>query len=152
MKIKIKLKEGGKLPCKATSGAVAYDAYVRDYEVLDGGLIKYYLGFSTEIPDGYRGIIAARSSLSNTIFCIPNGYGIVDCDYRGEYQFRIRPILDLNSNQFLMEDIVKSSIPYQIGDRCCQIYFEKVDVPIFDVVSELSETDRGEGGFGSTKK
>lgn len=149
MKINIKLEEGGKKPIKATKGS-DYDCYVRDYEITKEGLVIYYLGFSVEIPSSHRGLILPRSGISNTIYTSTPSVGNVDSDFRGEVQFRIKPIVDLHNREFFSEDIVKSTLPYKKGDRCCQIIFEKKENVVFEIVDKLSDTDRGEGGFNST--
>lgn len=73
-----------------------------------------------------------------------NSPGIVDSDYRGEWMMRISP---LNGR------LDENGLPFTIGERCCQIYFEKMDdVEMVEVVEELSDTVRNTGGFGSTGK
>lgn len=149
MKLKINLVEGGKLPEKMTEGS-ELDCYVRKYEIADSGQITYWLGFKLEFPYEYRCKIAPRSGLSKSIFVMQNSEGIGDADFRGEYSFKIRPLLDLRNNEFFAKQIAESSIPYNVGDRCCQIYFEKKEEVEMDIVDTLSETERGDGSYGHT--
>ena len=67
----------------------------------------------------------------------------VDEDYRGEWRVRFRYI---GNRKYFIQG------PYQIGDKICQIYFERVNDVEFEEVEELSDTKRGDGGFGSTGK
>ena len=143
-----------RMPEKALPDAAAYDAFVSQIVVNPDGLIRYKLGFRTEIPSGYKGTIVPRSSLTNTLFVMQNGEGVVDSDYRGEWEFRIRPMYpDWTARGLSGETIGAYSwryMPYNIGDACCQIYFEKEVKVFFNLCDELSETERGEGGFGHT--
>lgn len=74
-----------------------------------------------------------------------NSFGVIDADYRGEWMamFTQIPVP-------LERHWGTTSFPYNIGDRVAQIYFEQVTPISFDVVSELEQSERGEGGFGST--
>ena len=71
-----------------------------------------------------------------------NSIGIIDADYRGEWMVVFR----------CLGDMVWETIPYGVGDRCAQIYFEQITPFEMEEVQELSDTERGEGGFGSTGK
>ena len=153
--IKIKKVEGlySKLPAKQTEGASCYDAYAREVEVRPDGLIIYRLGFETEIPPHMEGIVIARSNLTKHPFVMANGIGEIDSDFRDEWEFRIRPLVDRPSG-FHPESIgtfSRKHMPYYPGDRCCQIKFKKKDEVELVEVDELSETKRA-GGFGSTKQ
>lgn len=133
--IKINVLGAGRLPTKGTELAGCYDLYVRHLEVEDGK-VKYYLGIKTELPEGYDAIIMPRSSIHKMNLKLSNSVGYIDNDYRGEWMA-----------VFYTE---KNSKLYEIGDRCCQFrLIEKIPFA-FEPVSELSETKRGEGGFGST--
>ncbi len=99
------------------------------------------LGFKTEIPKGYKGIIVPRSNLTKFSWVLNNSFGVIDADYRGEWMAIFTPII--NGGPI-------PEFPYSVGDRVAQIYFEEVLPISFDVVSELEKSERGEGGFGST--
>lgn len=140
-----KLSSNVKLPVKGSEGAACYDAYARDI-TFDHGTNSaiIHLGFATEIPKGWKGVIVPRSSFTKSGWIMANSPGIVDSDYRGEWMMRISP---LNGR---LDD---NGLPFTIGERCCQIYFEKMDdVEMVEVVEELSDTVRNTGGFGSTGK
>lgn len=96
------------------------------------------LGFSMEIPQGFEAQIRARSGLAikNGISVI-NGIGTIDSDYRGEVS-----VLLVNFGE---EDFEISH-----GMRIAQMVFAKFEKPNFEIVSEVSQSQRGSGGFGST--
>ncbi len=68
--------------------------------------------------------------------------GIIDADYRGEWMMVLRTT----------GSVIYDALPFEIGERCGQIYFEKVGDIEMEEVDELSDTARGTGGFGSTGK
>lgn len=138
-KIKIKLFDGGKLPDYKTSGAVCADCYTRLDEqkiVIPAGSRKLVpLGFAVELPYGYELVIRPRSGFtSKGIDC---SIGTIDADYRGEVMACV-----INT---LADDLV-----IQNGERICQMAIRQVPEFEFEIVDELSETERGKCGFGST--
>jgi len=135
-----KLSTSTKLPVKGSLDAACFDVYANSITFKDGKAI-YGLGFATEIPKGYRGVIAPRSSLSKHPWVMANSIGIIDGDYRGEWMMVLAP---------LNGDITTSALPYGVGERCCQIYFEPVLDVEFIQTKDLEDTNRGTGGFGST--
>lgn len=104
---------------------------------------EYGLGFSTEIPLGYKGIIVPRSSISNYDLVMPNSPAQIDRGYSGEWKVRLKEL----SEKPLHERKI-----YDVGDKIAQIFFEEVVLYHFTEVTDLAETSRGEGGFGSTDK
>lgn len=149
MNVKIKLIEDGKLPVKGSEHAACLDCYARKIEIQNDGMVICHLGFATEIPEGYKGVVAARSNITKTGWVLANGIGVVDSDYRNEWQARFRPI----PQRFLdTVEFFNNTFPYKVGERICQIYFEKVLDFKFEKVDNLNDTDRGLGGFGSTGK
>jgi len=142
LKIKLqKVTEDARMPIKGSEHAAAYDVYAHSITTSENGKVKVGLGFKTEIPKGYKGIIVPRSNLTKFRWVLNNSYGVIDADYRGEWM-AIFTLIDNND--------VNDTFPYNIGDRVAQIYFEEVLPISFDVVPELEQTERGEGGFGST--
>jgi dUTP pyrophosphatase len=99
--------------------------------------IDYGTGLAFEIPINHVGLLFPRSSVSKTGLMLANSVGVIDSDYRGEIRFRFKKV-DIKGSE------------YNIGDRVGQLVV--VPIPSIDLhlVSELSDTDRGEGGFGST--
>ena len=141
MKVKIKLIKGGKMPEFKTDGAVCLDCYARIampfVSIPANSRCLVNLGFAMELPKGYEAVIRPRSGLSKE--GIDVAIGTIDWDYRGE----VKACLINNT-------IGPRSI--NNGERICQIAIRKVPEIELEVVSELSETNRGENGFGSTGK
>ena len=144
LKIKFqKLTEDTRMPIKGSESAGAYDVYAHSI-TSENGKVKVGLGFKTEIPKGYKGIIVPRSNLTKYHWVLNNSFGIIDADYRGEWM----AIFTAIPGKEFADDY--QNFPYGIGDRVAQIYFEEVLPVSFDVVPELEQSERGEGGFGST--
>lgn len=103
--------------------------------------VEYGTGLAIEIPEGYVGLIFPRSSVTNTGLMLKNSVGVIDSGYRGEIKFRFQ-MVDF-SNQFAI---------YNVGDKIGQMII--LPYPqIFLVESDvLKESERGEGGYGSTGK
>jgi len=141
LKIKLqKVTEDARMPIKGSEHAAAYDVYAHSITSEVNGKVKVGLGFKTEIPKGYKGIIVPRSNLTKFHWVLNNSYGVIDADYRGEWMAIFTSL----------SSVYDGSFPYNVGDRVAQIYFEEVLPISFDVVPELEQSDRGEGGFGST--
>jgi dUTP pyrophosphatase len=102
--------------------------------------ITYGLGIALEIPEGFVGLVFPRSSIRNTELTLSNSVGVIDSGYRGELQATFNKSNGLDS------------ISYKVGERVCQIMI--IPHPIIELteVDELSTTERGTGGFGSTGK
>lgn len=101
-------------------------------------IIVYHTGLSVEIPEGYFGALVPRSSISNKSIILTNCIGVIDAGYRGEIVAKFR-----NTS-----DVVPSV--YKEGERFAQLLILPVPNVQFEEAETLSETDRGEGGFGST--
>jgi len=145
MKVSFKpLSEDFVLPKKGSSSASCFDCVATSVKYLGDDLFEYGLGFSTEFSEpGWKGVIVPRSSFTKSDFVMQNSPAQIDEDYRGEWRVRFRFIGNVNH-------IIQK--PYQLGERICQIYFEKVNDVELEIVDELIETERGGGGFGSTGK
>jgi dUTP pyrophosphatase len=146
LKIKLqKVTEDARMPIKGTADAACYDVYAHSITVSNDGKVTVGLGFKTEIPKGYKGIIVPRSNLTKYFWVLNNSFGVIDSDYRGEWMAIFTPVP-------ILSGIVSgtTSFPYGVGDRVAQIYFEEVLPISFDVVPELEQSVRGEAGFGST--
>lgn len=142
LKIKLqKVTEDARMPIKGSEHAAAYDVYAHSITSTENGKVKVGLGFKTEIPKGYKGILVPRSNLTKFRWVLNNSYGVIDSDYRGEWM-AIFTLIDNND--------VNDTFPYAVGDRVAQLYFEEVLPVSFEVVPELESSERGEGGFGST--
>jgi len=149
LKIKLqKVTEDARMPIKGTADAACYDVYAHSITSKEDGKIVVGLGFKTEIPKGYKGVIVPRSNLTKHFWVLNNSFGVIDSDYRGEWMavFTSIPVL-VNTHDI---HVGSTAFPYGVGDRVAQIYFEEVLPISFDVVPELEQSDRGELGFGST--
>lgn len=127
-------------PSRKTEGAYAWDLYCPEEVTIvgDGCGIIIPLGIAVEVPPDNALFIALRSSTGAiTPLRLSNSLGIIDSDYRGE----IGMILDnLSPGEYNIEK----------GQRICQCYLAHGTITSFVEVDELSDTERGTGGFGST--
>ena len=105
--------------------------------------ITYGTGLAMEIRDGFVGLVFPRSSIRKYDLALTNCVGVIDSGYRGEIQATFKKTNWLKGNE---------SEKYQIGDRIAQIIIIPHPQIEFDEVNELSDSERGEGGFGSTGK
>ena len=95
-------------------------------------------GIAVAIPAGHVGLLIARSSLAvKKAMTLANGVGVIDADYRGEIQV---PIVTTDGCHNLI----------QAGTRIAQLIILPIALPTVEVVTELPDTARGNGGFGST--
>ena len=147
----IKPVHGGKIPEKKSAGAAAWECYARmDTLVFNGKTYKIPLGFALAMPEGVFATLIPRSSMGlKTDLIMANGQGLIDSDYRGEVCAIYRAI---NLERDFCSYLPDSDI--HIGDRIAQIYFnEPVNlVVVYEFPEEIKDTERGEGGFGSTGK
>ena len=129
------------IPMYATDGSAGFDFYtIIDTVVWEGETQLIRTGLSMEIPVGYELQIRPRSGLSlSTKLRVANSPGTIDSDYRGEIKIIIENIGD---NEVLINQ----------GDRIAQGVLCKVPQANFIEVDKLDETERGDGGFGSTDK
>lgn len=138
-----KLDENAIIPTRGSDNAAGYDLYNNgsgDLIILPGDTANIHTGISVELPNGYYGAIAARSGLACKSGLRPaNCVGIIDSDYRGELIVCLR------------NDTKK---PQVIGarERVAQLLLLPYQTMDFVEVDNLSDTERGEGGFGSTGK
>lgn len=140
MKIKIqKLNPNAVIPEYKKDGDAGLDLVATEIlEKEDLNIIEYKTGLALEIPKGYVGLIFPRSSISKYDLHLSNAVGIIDSGYRGEISLRFSP----DAKAFLKL--------YNVGDRIGQIIILPYPEVLFEEVQELTETTRGEGGFGST--
>ena len=141
-KIKIKLmRKSSKSPTYASCGAAGADIYADIAEVIEIPPHRTELissGFAIEIPMGYCGLVYPRSGMASKRGLAPaNKVGVIDSDYRGEVMVAMH-----NHSDFF-------ALVYP-GERIAQLVIAPVLTPGFEVCDELSDTVRGEGGFGST--
>ncbi len=142
MEINIKLlNENAKVPTKGSEYAAGYDLYAAtdyDIEIAPHSTVKIGTGISVELPNGTFGAIFARSGLATKKGLRPaNCVGVCDSDYRGEY------IVPMHNDTDEVMTIAS-------GERIAQLIVMPFVGIEFNIVDELTETKRGDGGFGST--
>lgn len=137
--MKIKLEPNGTKPTRADQGAAGYDLYAADnYTIYPNEVVKVSCGVAMEIPEGVVGLLFARSGLGiNKRITPSNAVGVIDSSFRGVVTAALQ---NLSQDEFKITR----------GDRVAQMVFVQYKSYNFEVVEELSETSRGEGGFGST--
>ena len=143
MKVKIKkLNENAVVPKYAKLGDAGMDFSATSRSFDDNENIVYGTGLAVEIPEGYVGLLFPRSSNAKTDLYLTNHVGVIDSGYRGEIMFKFRKS---NSNKSYGESRI-----YEIGDRVGQLIIIPYPAIEFEEVEELSSTERGTGGFGSS--
>ncbi len=141
-KIKVKLlRPGAHLPTYGSASAAGADLYAcleAPVTIAPGQTKKIPTGIAMEIPVGYAGFLYTRSSLGTKRGLAPaNKVGVIDSDYRGEF------LVFLHNHGTEAQTIAH-------GERVGQIVIAPVYTPGFQEAEELSDTQRGAGGFGST--
>lgn len=143
MQVKIKkLNPYAVIPTHSKPGDAGFDlTAISCYYDDDKDYYCYGTGLAMEIPDGYYGAIVPRSSIRKTEAIMQNTPGTIDSGYRGEIMvtFKTR----------YKNDKLR---PFRLGERIAQIIFKKYEEVEFIESDELSETERGTGGHGSTGK
>ena len=142
LQVKIKkLSEKAILPTYGSpysAGADLYACIDEDIIVEPGKTVFVKTGLAMEIPVGFAAFIYARSGLASKRGLAPaNKVGVIDCDYRGEV------MVALHNHSETSQTVAK-------GERIAQLVITPYVVADFEEADELSETVRGEGGFGST--
>jgi dUTP pyrophosphatase len=136
-----KLSPGAKLPTYGSAEAAGADLYAcleQPVTVAPGETVWIPTGIALEIPKGCAGLVYARSGLSCKRGLAPaNKVGVIDSDYRGE----LVVVLHNHGN---------SPQRVEHGERIAQMVITPVLTPAYEEVKELSSSDRGTGGFGST--
>lgn len=138
MEIKIKrLETSAKLPTYASSGDAGMDLFSLEPIVIQPGeRVQVRTGIAMEIPHGYVGLIWDKSGLSHRHGLKTLG-GVVDAGYRGEV---LVGVINLGTEP----------IEFEAGHKVAQMLIQKVELTTIVEADSLSETERGEGGFGST--
>ena len=140
-----KLHEDAIVPTYATTGSACFDLYAVEVEentrLINGKPQTFRTGLSFEIPAGYVMLVFSRSGHGFTYSTrLSNCVGIIDSDYRGEVMVR------------LIRDTDSTTSPnfFNSGDRIAQAMLLPIEQVAFTVVDELTETERADGGFGSS--
>ena len=130
-----RLHDDAVIPSRANEGDAGIDLVATSLtKTLD--YWEYGIGIALEIPTHMVGLVFPRSSISDTHQCLRNSVGVIDSGYRGEIKLRMSVP---DNDQF-----------YKVGDKVGQLIV--VDCPLVKIVEseELSGSERGEGGFGSS--
>ncbi len=141
MLVKIKkLSELAVIPTYASDGDAGMDLVATSLISETDSQITFGIGLALEIPKGFVGLVFPRSSIRKTDLQLSNSVGVIDSGYRGELQATFRKEKGVLSKK------------YEVGERIAQIMIIPYPPIEFEEVEELNNTERGEGGFGSTGK
>ena len=141
MKVRIKkINQNAVIPTYAKDGDAGMDLVATRIISNTTFDVSYGTDLAMEIPNGFVGLIFPRSSIRKYELALSNSVGVIDSGYRGELQATFKKTNGLDS------------LAYKVGDRIAQIMIIPHPPIEFNEVNELSDTERGEGGFGSTGK
>ncbi len=154
-----KIHNNAVIPTKAHASDAGFDLTATSRTIDEQGNIVYGTGLAFEIPEGYAGFIFPRSSISKKDLALTNAVGIVDCHYRGEvmakFKIAVRAWASNKRNadiQFRPDYGNPKYEVYEVGERIAQLVILPYPEVSFEQSDELSATDRGTGGYGSTGK
>jgi len=146
MQVKIKkLNPNAVIPSYAKNGDAGMDLVATKIINETNDDITYGTDIAMEIPEGFVGLIFPRSSIRKTYLQLSNSVGVIDSGYRGEIQATFKKVYSMHNFRNKVTD-------YKIGDRVMQIMIIPHPEIEFEEVEELNNTERGQGGFGSTGK
>ena len=141
MQVQVKrLDTNAVIPVKAHADDAGLDLTATSVKATDK-YIEYGTGLAVSIPKGYVGLLFPRSSISNSDLSLANSVGVVDAGYFGEIKLRFKKI-GLSDPYF--------SALYNVGDRIGQLIIMPIPAVTFDEVSDLGNSERAIGGFGSS--
>jgi dUTP pyrophosphatase len=154
VKIK-KLNENAVIPSYSKDGDAGMDLTAISKTFDSDGNVVYDTGLSFEIPKGYVGLLFPRSSNAKKDLVLTNSVGVLDSGYRGTVMFKYKPIDSLSYEEEFTEEAPDTDEDftikmYEVGERVGQIIILPYPTIEFEEVNELTETNRGTGGFGST--
>lgn len=136
-----KLNEQARLPYKATAGSAGVDLFAcmgENIVIMPDERQLIPTGIAVSIPEGFGGFVFPRSSTASKYgISLSNCVGVIDSDYRGELKIAV---INHGKEPFVINN----------GDRIAQLVILPVESAVYHFTGELSETVRGEGGFGST--
>ena len=147
MKVRIKkLYKDSILPTKAHATDAGFDLYAHNVMRDNQANLVYTTGVAMEIPQGYVGLIFPRSSISRKDLILTNCVGVIDSGYRGEISFKFKRVNFVEQQDGLLEN------DYLKGERIGQMIIMPYPEIEFVEVDELSDSERGDGGYGSSGK
>ncbi|NDB61217.1 dUTP diphosphatase [bacterium] len=133
-----KLHPNAVIPKYAKPGDAGLDLTAVEIINDEGFQVTYKTGLAFEIPLGYVGLIFPRSSVRNYQLSLSNCVGVIDSGYRGEVQFTFNKLAGIPSKK------------YEVGDRIGQMIIMPHPEVLLVEMENLSTTERGDGGFGSS--
>lgn len=149
MEVKIKkLHPDAVIPAYAKAGDAGMDLTAVSKYFDEYGNLCYGTGLAFEIPKGYVGLIFPRSSICKNQLLLSNSVGVIDSGYRGEVSFKFKPSSCFPSA--LYDADWEQNGAYKVGDRIGQMIIMPYPHIEFVGVDELSETERGTTGYGSS--
>lgn len=151
MKVNIKkLHKDAIIPNYAKHGDAGLDLTAVNKSYDEHGNVCYGTGLAFEIPTGFVGLLFPRSSNAKKDLILSNSVGVIDSGYRGEVVFKFKPLAYKAETGSGPEASLDFPEIYEIGDRIGQLIIMPYPQIEFNEVDELSSTDRGVGGFGSS--
>lgn len=169
MKVKIKkLNEDAVIPKYSKSGDAGLDLTAISKIYDEFGNVEYDTGLAFEIPENYVGLIFPRSSNCKKDLLLSNSVGVIDSNYRGSVKIKFKPsvilteegVADIGTSGIISNKFDAIAFPddeygfeeYEAGDRIAQLIIIPYPQIEFEEVTELSETERNDAGFGSSGK
>jgi len=128
------------LPARATEGSAGYDlrSAEAEFDLTPGEIRSVSSGLIMELPEGVECQVRPRSGLAARHgITLPNAPGTIDPDYRGELKV-------------LMQNTGPDAVRIERGDRIAQLVFARFETPVIVEADEVTPSERGGGGFGST--
>ena len=155
MKVKIKkLNDNEVIPSYAKHGDAGMDLVATSIIKDTPAQITYGIGIALEIPEGFVGLVFPRSSIRKTGLQLSNSVGIIDSGYRGELQATFNKLFGSERmyDEIKVNDVSDTTTHewYKVGDRIAQLMIIPHPPVDWIVVDKLSDSERGDGGFGST--
>lgn len=151
MKVKVKkLHPNAVIPVYAKESDAGLDLTAVSHEYDHDGNLVYYTGLAIEIPEGYAGLLFPRSSVAKKELLLSNSVGVVDSGYRGEVMLKFKPAARFTFNLGTGEPYEFQA--YEDGDRVGQLVIIPIPYVTLVEADELSTSERGEGGYGSSGK
>ena len=154
MEIKIKkLTDNAVIPHKAHPTDAGFDLTATSCTMDEYGSMVYGIGIAVEIPEGYVGLVFPRSSICKKDMILTNCVGVIDSFFIGEIKVKFKPTNSFNyyDGSIIAESPIGDNM-YCIGERIAQLIIMPIPQIEFVEADELSDSDRGEGGFGSSGK
>lgn len=154
------MEEGAKAPSKAHADDTGYDLYVWKAKayIQDGmyGLKYIYVdvdtGVAVQPPEGFATDVRPKSRLTGTCWEVPNSPGTIDHSYRGNIRIKFRTPALIPEGPVYEEAALATALEdWHVGKACAQLIVTRLEGSDIEVVDTLDDTERGDGGFGSTE-